>query len=444
MGYNRKVIWSEGMFLRPQHFQQQERYLEDRIHERSLVSEPYYWGFKTLEIDSASLAIGKLRLLGAEGLLPDGTPFSFPATSPGPEPKGFVEGAVGDIVYLALPLKRPGAEETIFEDKADSLARYCVTDDEVHDCNAIGGEPAELQTGLPRFRLLLGKELTESWTALPVARVIECKSNKQLVLDKQFIPALLRSGCHPVFHAWIVESLGLVYQRADMLSERLNQPGRGGVSQISEFLMLQMLNRYQPLLWHAADCSKQHPEYLFKLLIQIVGELATFSKSPRRPAEFPKYNHDDPHACFGPLMLEMRESLSQVLEQTAIQIDLVEKNYGIYVGQVRDKTLLSTSSFIISAHASLSADQLRTQFLSQVKVGPTSKIRDLVNLHLPGIKLNPLPIAPREIPYHAGYNYFEMECTGELWSEIKSSGAFAMHISGEFPQLELECWAIKK
>ena len=444
MGYNRKVIWSEGMFLRPQHFQQQERYLEHCIHERNLVSEPYYWGFKTLAIDSASLAIGKLRLLDAEGLLPDGTPFSFPAMSPGPEPKGFTEGAVGDIVYLALPLKRPGVEETDFEDKPDSLARYCVTDDEVHDCNAMGGEPAELQTGIPRFRLLLGKELSESWTALPVARVIECKSNKQVVLDQNFIPALLRSGCHPVFHAWIVESLGLVYQRADMLSERLNQPGRGGVSQVSEFLMLQMLNRYQPLLWHMADCSKQHPEYVFKLLIQIVGELATFAKAPRRPEELPKYNHDDLQSCFSPLMQKMRESLSQVLEQTAIQIDLVEKNYGIHVGQVRDKTLLSTASFIVSAHASMSAEQLRTQFLSQVKVGPTGKIRDLVNLHLPGIKLNPLPIAPREIPYHAGYNYFEMECNGELWSEIKSSGAFAMHISGEFPQLELECWAIRK
>lgn len=429
--------------MRPQHFQQQERYLEHCIHERNLVSEPYYWGFKALEIDSASLAIGKLRLLEAEGLLPDGTPFSFPALSAGPEPKGFAEGAVGDIVYLALPLRRPGVEETVFEDTPDSLARYSVGDEEVPDCNSMGGEPAELQTGIPRFRLLLGKELTESWTALPVAKVIECKSDKQLVLDKNFIPAILRSGCHPVFHAWIVESLGLVYQRADMLGERLNQPGRGGVSQVSEFLMLQMLNRYQPLLWHMVNCSKQHPEYLFTLLIQIVGELATFSKT-RRPEELPRYNHNDLQSCFAPLMLKMRESLSQVLEQTAIQIDLIEKNYGIYVGQVRDKTLLGSSSFIISAHASMSADQLRTQFLSQVKVGPTSKIRDLVNLHLPGIKLNPLPIAPREIPYHAGYNYFEMECSGDLWGEIKSSGAFAMHISGEFPQLELECWAIRK
>ena len=28
MARNNKVIWSEGLFLRPQHMQQQERYLE--------------------------------------------------------------------------------------------------------------------------------------------------------------------------------------------------------------------------------------------------------------------------------------------------------------------------------------------------------------------------------------------------------------------------------
>lgn len=444
MGLNKKVVWSEGMFLRPQHFQQQERYVEYCLHERALAGEPYYWGFKTLELDSASLAIGKLCLDAAEGILPDGTPFSFPGLSQGPEPKGFAEGAVGEIVYLALPLKRPAVEETIFEESPGSLARYIVSDDEVHDCNSIGGEPAELQTGTPRFKLLMEKELTDAWTALAVGRVVECKSNRQVVLDKGFIPPIVQSGCSQVFHAWIVEALGLVYQRAELLAERLNQPGRGGVSQVSEFLMLQMLNRYQPVLWHAADCANQNPEYIFKLMIQIVGELATFSKNPRRPEEFRKYNHDDLQACFEPLMLAMRESLSQVLEQTAIQIELVARNYGIYVGQVGDKTLLKNSDFIIAAHASITAETLRTQFLTQVKIGPTSKIRDLVNLHLPGIKIKPLPIAPREIPYHAGYNYFEMECSGELWTDVQSSGAFALHVAGEFPQLELECWAIRK
>ena len=76
--YSRKVVWSEGMFLRPQHFQQQERYLEFFSHARALSAEPYFWGFRELLLDLEALALGKIALIKAVGVFPDGTPFSFP------------------------------------------------------------------------------------------------------------------------------------------------------------------------------------------------------------------------------------------------------------------------------------------------------------------------------------------------------------------------------
>jgi type VI secretion system protein ImpJ len=58
--------------------------------------------------------------------------------------------------------------------------------------------------------------------------------------------------------------------------------------------------------------------------------------------------------------------------------------------------------------------------------------------------LKPLPVAPRELPYHAGYQYFELDSHHELWRGLDSSAGVAIHIAGEFPQLELECWAIRR
>jgi type VI secretion system protein ImpJ len=63
---------------------------------------------------------------------------------------------------------------------------------------------------------------------------------------------------------------------------------------------------------------------------------------------------------------------------------------------------------------------------------------------LPGIQLRPLPVAPRQIPFHAGFAYFELDRNSELWEPLGTSGAFAMHIGGEFPDLQLEFWAIKE
>ena len=78
-----------------------------------------------------------------------------------------------------------------------------------------------------------------------------------------------------------------------------------------------------------------------------------------------------------------------------------------------------------------------------MKIGPVERIRDLVNLQLPGVTLRALPVAPRQIPYHAGFNYFELDTRHELWQQLNQSGGLAMHISGEFPGLELEFWAVR-
>lgn len=80
---------------------------------------------------------------------------------------------------------------------------------------------------------------------------------------------------------------------------------------------------------------------------------------------------------------------------------------------------------------------------SQAKIGPAEKIKDLVNLALPGIPLTPLPVAPRQIPFHAGFNYFEFERENDLCKQLEHSGGLAIFIAGDFPGLELELWAIK-
>ncbi len=137
MAWQKKVVWSEGMFLRPQQFQQQERYFEFFAHTRSLASESHYWGFLELEIDDNALSVGKVDLKSAKGIFPDGTPFNFPAQSPGPLPLDFPEGLREQRVFLALPMRRFGTEEVSFEDTAESLARYRVTETELRDVNSI-------------------------------------------------------------------------------------------------------------------------------------------------------------------------------------------------------------------------------------------------------------------------------------------------------------------
>jgi type VI secretion system protein ImpJ len=214
--------------------------------------------------------------------------------------------------------------------------------------------------------------------------------------------------------------------------------------QPGDFLLLQLINHWTGAAQHWVRVGSIHPERLFEELLRLTAELTTFDHELRRPDALPAYDHDDLRHSFPPLMLALRRSLSSVLEQSAIQIPLHDRQYGVRVAQIPSTELLTSCDFVLAAHAQTTPEFLRTHFPTQTKLGPVERIRDLVNLHLPGVTLRPMPIAPREIPYHAGYNYFEVDTTHDLWNQLQSSGGLAMHVSGEFPELQLEFWAIRR
>ena len=74
MSWYSKVAWSEGLFLRPHHLQQGDRYLEHLLEGRTSQITPYPWGFSEIEIDRDLAQQSKFGLRRAAGILSDGTP----------------------------------------------------------------------------------------------------------------------------------------------------------------------------------------------------------------------------------------------------------------------------------------------------------------------------------------------------------------------------------
>lgn len=443
MSWNSKVVWSEGMFLRPQHFQQQERYLEALIRGRCSALRPYDWGIQMLNLDRNALAVGKLAIAACQGLLPDGTPFRIPDDDDPPPPLDIHPDWRDTRVLLALPLRRVGMAEADREEGDETVTRYRVVECEVRDNNAgfEGSVPVEI--GKRRFRLLLEGEDHGEYATIGVAHVVEKRPDQVVILDEKFLPPCLDCQGVTPLAGFITEILGLLHQRGEALAGRVSASGRGGVAEIADFLLLQVVNRCEPLFAHLSAMSGLHPEEFYKLALQLAGELATFTSDSKRAASFPGYRHDDLQNTFAPLMLELRQALSMVLEQNAIQLPLQDRKYGVRVSPITDRNLLTTANFVLAVNADMPAETLRNRFPAQVKIGPVEQIRNLVNLQLPGIGLRPLPVAPRQIPYHTGVTYFELDRNSEYWKQLHSSGGFAFHVAGQFPGIQLAFWAIK-
>ena len=57
-----RVAWREGLFLRQQHFQQQDRYVESMVAARTNGLRPYPWGVIELKINQDLAALGKFAI----------------------------------------------------------------------------------------------------------------------------------------------------------------------------------------------------------------------------------------------------------------------------------------------------------------------------------------------------------------------------------------------
>jgi type VI secretion system protein ImpJ len=440
MTWTNRVVWQEGMFLRAQHFQQQDRWLEALLRGRTAALRPHPWGITEMAIDRDLLSTGRFALSSAIGVFEDGTPFTIPSEADHPTPLDLPESTRNAVVFLATPIRQPGAVEIAMN---GTEGRYSLRDFEAYDTHSGSPQPAPLLIARLRLRYMLETEERAGYHCIGLARITEVAADRRTTLDERWIPpALLCSAALPL-SGLISEFAGMLNQRGEALAARLTAPGAHGVAEVSDFLLLQSVNRWQKLLAHWADAGNIHPEDLYSAFVQMAGELATFTEATRRPNAYPAYRHDDLQRSFAPVVADLRRSLSEMLVPSAIAIPLRERRHNVRVGQIVDRSILRSANFVLTVQADVPSDQLRRLFPSQVKIGAVEHIQDLVNVLLPGITVHPLPVAPRQIPFYAGASYFELDRNSPHWQQMQASGGFAIHVAGDFPNLRMELWAIR-
>ena len=436
-----RVAWTEGMFLRPQHFQQSDKHFSHLIKQvcNGNLADP--WGILELDIDTELLNTGQFAIDFLSAITPDLLPIDMPRSTSLPEPLVVNKDTYNEIVYLAIPaLKASGINISAADENL--VTRYKLTDLAVND-DSLGPQSQEtIQVAKIYSKLVLGSDDHAGFILLPLAKIAEVSTEGRIKLDSKFIPASLKvAQCKPLLG--LVREIGsMIKQRSESIAVRLCQ-GYAGSTSVADFIMLQTLNKYDAVFDSLLTVNNLHPNILYTRLIELSGELATFSTANKRVPKLPKYEHDNLGAVFGEIVNFLYQSLSHVIEQTATEIKLEQSKFGISFGALKDKSILDSGQFILAIKASVPHEELRKVLPSQVKIGSVETIRDLVNNQIPGITISSLPTAPRQLPYHAGFHYFELNKHGQHWDKLRTSGGIAIHLSGSYPELQLSLWAIR-
>jgi type VI secretion system protein ImpJ len=439
-----RLVWSEGMYLGPHHFQAQSRYFEDSVHFAlsSLVFAPY--GLGGYELDQEALGNGTLSLVHARGVFPDGLVFQMPEEDPLPAARNITDlfSPIRESVsvHLAMAARSASGPNCSLDGNGDSAtARYIGEFAPTQDENT-GRDEKPVRLGRKNIRLLLDTELGDDLVTLPIARVGRDGSG-HFVYDRNFVPPCLEISAS----MRLTMMLRRIVEILEEKSANLTQAKTGGAKssagwssqEVSNFWFLHSVNAALAPLRHLCFSKRGHPEELFVELSRLAGALCTFGLDSH-PRTLPLYNHDNLEGCFGPLDEHIRRHLETLMPTNCLPIPLEPLGNYFWSGSVTDQRCLGPSRWIFAIRSPIGEADLIERVPRLTKVCSREFIVKLVQRAMPGLTLTQVAIPPAAVSPRLETQYFVVNRAGPCWESIVKTRQVGVYVPGEVPQPEIE------
>ncbi|RJG06143.1 type VI secretion system baseplate subunit TssK [Noviherbaspirillum cavernae] len=447
MNRSSKILWGEGLFLRPQHFQRQDLYHESRLVELGRAVHPYLWGVRSLKFDVEALAAGILRVTQLHALMPDGESVSAPDSDEAPDAFNLasIENFGNGVTFhIALPhLKDFGPNFSTQRMTSGQLYRYYQHDENAPDMytNAIESDLSTLKKSL---RLLSERDNHEQFVSIPIARV-RATSSGGYELDPAFVPPALTIRSSAWLCLMVRRLMEILQAKAQALYGHHREPSANIIEfrsgDIASFWLLHTVNAAYASLQHLFHHPALHPERLFHAMLALAGQLLTFSKAYSL-SDLPVYNHANPGPEFARLDLIIRELIETVISSHYFLIALTEVKSAFHLGRLDSEKVTSNASLYLSVAADMPPADLVEKIPQRIKIGAPDDVEKMVSSALPGVRLMSAPQVPPSIPVRPGCYYFSIEPYGSLYERMIQSNSVMIYAPAGFQNLKLELFAV--
>ena len=443
-----KILWGEGLFLRPQHFQQQDAYHEWRLAQMSRLLHPYAWGVRHIKVDLDALQTGLLRLLELQVVLPDGELFNAPAEDELPPPvalSSLTQDGAGDALFhLAMaPVRSSGTNMASTPDEADTAVRYFRTPIQSADAftDAVAAELVVLRKSA---RLLPDSAPRAHLVTLPLVRLRKT-STGGFELDGRFMPPSLSIQSSPALFLNLRRLLDVLQAKVDALYGMHREPSKNIIEfrsgDVASFWLLHTASAAFAGLSHLSRHAALHPERLFEKLLELAGALMTFSKSFTL-ADLPAYDHGNPGPGFTRLDQIVRELLETVISIRYFAITLNETQPSFHLGRLDAEQITPQTQLYLGVSATMAPAELVEVVPQRFKIGAPDDVEKLVLSAMPGVRLVHAPQVPAAVPVRPGSYYFSLEPRGMLYERMLQAHALTVYAPSGLQDLRLELVAV--
>ena len=410
MIHPRKPIWTEGLFMTPQHLQQCDSYHETLLHTRMRAALAYDWGVTDVKFDERALGAGQLKIVKCHGVFPDGTAFlvgDHGEDQVEPRPiEGHFPAALDALdVFLAVPNQRDNAANTALDPSqgrpGDPLPRRAGR--RCPDLNT-GRSEQSITWARSNMRLLFGTEPRDAFHTIRLAQ-LERDRTGAIVLKKSFVPSMLHIGAStvpderaappPVRDGRQAEGPGRRPPHAHAPPRSTSRPRTWPSSGCCT-----PCNSFIPIVSHLIDHGDAHPEDLYVLLgshHRRALHLLAGRRSDRSPeVQLPRARAGASSRCSS----ERLAMVAAVLADQYIIVPLEKREDGMYLGKFEDPTLPASTSSSSSAKGADEAT-LRERLPRLLKMASWTQIGYILNAAIPGVGRSGRVPAARRHPREA-------------------------------------------
>ena len=410
-----RPLWAKGIFMSPQHFQQQGLWntLCDEQVARIASADP--WGVQGVAFDKQALSVERLQVNALTVRLPDGTWIDTdiadrlpPARSLNDVPK-HVDAVVA---LIGLPLIDAQGANCVEEGQRPARPRRYVRE-YLHVVDLHGDGKDEISVERHALALLFDFESHDDYVTCPIGRFVR-NTQGRFEADLAFVPPCLMLSASDRLIARIQRLSEILAAKSASLAhrrkERSDQIADYAVADVSLFWLLHSVNTTWPELARLCQAPDQHPERLYAVLARLAGSLLTFSMTETLQS-IPAYDHCAPDQVFAELEALIRTLLDTVIPSSVVSIALDHPRATAWSGRFNDPRLVENIDYYLAVRAAMPAHELLEQFPRLCKIGAPDDVQHIINTALPGIPLRAMLRLPAAIPVRIDHHYFALDGT---------------------------------
>ena len=431
-----RVIWSEGLLMTPQHMQQLDRFHEERLNARLDAIDREGWGVLACELDMPALDSGMVAIREFEGVLPDGTPIAFDATSREAPPSRPAEehlAAHQAVLEVFVGLARAHEARNNVGATKGSLTRYFPESDLTHDRYG-EAQPQEVDVACSNLRILFGDEPREDYSTIKVAEIRRAADGRLILADDYIVPCL-RASASPVLARLLDGLLTSMNARRTSLLQSVRQRDDSTVefnaADVTRYLLLATINSYLPVLRHVVVAGDLSAKSVYLLLCELAGQLSTFS-TQFDPNDVPKFVYEDLRSTYGTIFNALDGLLRATLAKRYVAVSLASRGDAMHIGEIQDDRFLQCSQFVLGVQSSVAESEVSSVLPRVAKLASVSDINSLLAAATSGVELHATNKAPPQIPTKAGMTYFLVVADKLYWRNILVERRLAMYLPSPF------------